>query len=136
MEPILVFYGPWMIDVTELVLGAGAPEVRLVLARAGTADGTHLNPPVGTRLEANGPEWILKVEVSFDLQPFQALEPAREFAFDPQRGMTATVRAGRQSPAFRAAIALRLTAHDPELRARPADPYDFTIPEGAHPHEG
>jgi len=136
MEPILVFYGPWTIEVTQLVLGAGAPQVRLILARAGAADGEHLNPPVGTRLEADEPEWILKVEISFDLQPFQALEPAREFAFDPQRGMTAMVRAGRQSPAFRAAIALRLTAHDPELRARPVNPYDFTIPEGAHPHEG
>jgi hypothetical protein len=136
MEPILIFYGPWTIEVTELVLGAGAPELRLILYSAGAADGTHPNPPVGTEMEADGPEWILKVEVSFDLQPFQALELARDFAFDPHRGMTATVKAGRQSPAFGAAIALRLTAHDPELRARPADPYDFTIPERAHPHEG
>src|SRR5262249_59715733 len=103
---------------------------------AGAGGGDPGTPPVGTRLEADGPEWILKVEVSFDLQPFQALELAREFAFDPQRGMTAMVRAGRQSPAFRAAIALRLTAHDPELRPHPVNPYDFTIPEGAHPHEG
>lgn len=135
MDPILIFYGPWTIEVMELVLGAGAPAVRLTLDRAGAADGTHLNPPVGTVLEADGAEWIVKVEVSFDLQPFQALEPAREFVFDPQHGMTATVRAGRQNPAFSAAISLRMTAHDPEMRAHPVDPYDFTIPEGARPHE-
>jgi len=132
MEPTVVFYGPWTIEVTELVLGAGAPQMRLILAGAGAADGTQLNPPVGTQLDADGPEWILKVEVSFDLLPFHALEPVREFAFDPQRGITATVRAGTQSSAFQAAIVLRLTAHDHELRARPVDPYDFTIPEGAH----
>ena len=53
---------------------AGAPAVRLSLDRAGAADGTYLNPPIGTVLEADGPEWILKVEVSFDLQPFQGLQ--------------------------------------------------------------
>jgi hypothetical protein len=136
MEPILFFYGPWTIEVTELILGAGGPAVRLVLDRAGAANGAHLNPAVGTRLEADGPEWILYVEVSFDLQPFQRLEPVREFAFDPQRGMTAIVKAGRQSPAFRAAIALKCTAHDPELRGHPANPYDFTLPENALPHGG
>lgn len=134
MEPFLVFYGHWTMEVTELVLGAGAPALRLILARAGAADGTHLNPPVGTRMEADGPEWILKVEVSFDLQPFQGLGLTRDFAFDPQRGMTATIKAGRQYPAFRAAITMRLTAHDPELRGFPTDPYDFTIPQRAHPH--
>ena len=25
---------------------------------------------------------------------------------------------------------------DPELRGRPANNYDFTIPENAHPHDG
>ena len=122
--------------MVELVLGAGAPAVRLILDRAGASDGIYLNPPIGTLLEADGPEWILKVEVSFDLQPFQALEPTREFAFDPGHGMTATVSAGRQSPAFRAAIALRMTAHDPEMRAHPVDLYDFSIPKWGRPHEG
>jgi hypothetical protein len=135
MDPILIFYGPWTIEVTELIRDPGAAEVRLILGRAGAAERMYLNPPVGTLLEADGPEWIQRVQVSFDLQPFKALEPAREFAFDSQRGMTATVRAAYQSPLFNAAIALRLTAHDPELRPRPADHYDFTIPEGAHPHE-
>lgn len=130
MEPILIFYGPWTIEVTDLILGAGAPAMRLSLDRAGAADETYLNPPIGTLLEADGPEWILKVEVSFDLQPFQALEPTREFAFDPNRGMTARVKAGRLSPAFSAAIGLHMTAHDPEMRARPVNPYDFTIQGG------
>jgi hypothetical protein len=131
MEPNIVFYGPWTIEVTELVRGAGAPEIRLILANAGAADGTYLNPPVGTLLEADGAEWMLRVEVSFDLQPFQAFESAREFAFDPQRGIVATVRADRQNPVFRAGLALRLTGHEPELRPHPADPFDFTIPERA-----
>jgi hypothetical protein len=50
--------------------------------------------------------------------------------------MTATVRAARQSPAFNAALGLRLTAHDPELRARPSDRYDFTLPQRVHPRGG
>lgn len=136
MEPILIFYGIWTIEVIEFVLGAGAPALQLILDRAGAADGTHLNPAIGTRLEANGEEWALKIRVSFDLQPFQALELARKFAFDPQSGVTATVIASHVNPAFQAAITLRLTARDPELSAHPAQPYDFTVPERVHPHEG
>lgn len=132
MDPILIFYGLWTIEVTELILGAGAPAVRLILDRTVAADGIYLNPPVGTLLEVDGPEWILKVETSFDLQPFQALEPTREFAFDPQLGLTAKVKAISHSPAFSAGIEVHLTSHDPELRGRPANPYDFTIPERAH----
>ncbi|WP_046867092.1 hypothetical protein [Microvirga massiliensis] len=136
MEPILVFYGPWTIEVTKLVLDSplGPPEFRLVLSRAGAADVMYQNPPVGTQIEADGPEWALKVEISFDLQPFRTLELARNFAFDPNAGMTATVEGGWFS--FQTTIALRLTAHDPELRAHPAVPYDFTIPERPHPHGG
>ena len=134
MDPILIFYGPWTIEVTELILGAGAPAIRLIIDRAGPAGGIYLNPPAGTLLEANGPEWILKVEVSFDLQPFQALEPTREFAFEPGLGMKATVKASRQSPAFGASITLRLIATDPELLGHPANPYDFTIPEYPYTH--
>ena len=52
MDPILIFYGAWTIEVVELVLGAGAPAVRLILDRAGASDGIYLNPPIGTLLEA------------------------------------------------------------------------------------
>ena len=136
MEPILIFYGAWTIEVTRLFLGAGSPVVRLILVSTGTVDGTYPNPPVGTRMEADGPQWILKVEISFDLLPFQGIELTRDFVFDPQLGMTATVTGRRQTPSFRADIALRLTAHDSELGARPAQPYDFTVPKGVHPREG
>jgi hypothetical protein len=40
------------------------------------------------------------------------------------------VEAGTQSPAFHAGVQLRCSAHDPELRADPRTPYDFTVPEG------
>jgi hypothetical protein len=132
MEPILIFYGRWTIEVVELVLRAGAPALRLIVNHAGAADGTYLNPAVGTQLEANGREWILKVEASFDLQPFQGLEPVREFTFDPQRGITALVKASRTSSAFNAVLSLRLTSHDPELGARPTNRYDFTIPRDTY----
>ena len=39
MDPILIFYGLWTIKVKELILGAGAPAVQLILDRTTAADG-------------------------------------------------------------------------------------------------
>jgi hypothetical protein len=128
MDSIIVFYGHWTIEVTKLVLDFGPPEFRLILTKAGGVDETHFNPPVGTRIEVDESEWTLKVEFSFDQQPFRALELARIFAFDPKAGMMATVKGDWFG--FQTTIALELTAHDPELRALPTNTYDFTIPEG------
>ena len=135
MEPVLLFYGPWTVEVIGLVVGAGSPVLRLFLDKAGAADGSYLNPPVGTHMEADGSQWILGVDISFDPPPYQAQVLMREYSFDPQRGITATVKASFQSPAVQAEIALRLTANAPELGARPVVPYDFSIPESAHPQK-
>jgi hypothetical protein len=128
MDKTLVFYGPWTIEVTSLQLRMAT--VQLIVNEAGAADGMHLNPPVGTQLAADGPEWSLRVEVSIDLQPYQAQELVRDFQFDSQLGMTVIVRVGPENLALGASMVLRLVAQDPELRTNPLPHYDFTIPEG------
>jgi hypothetical protein len=75
------------------------------------------------------------VEISFDLQPFQALELAREVAFDRERGIITTVKTGFRGPKFGFSITLRLSAHDPQLRGHPANTYDFTFPEDSYRHD-
>lgn len=132
MEPNLIFYGPWTIEVTELVLGVGAPTLRVTIERTGGAPETYVDPPVGTRLNVNAEQWVLATAVSFDMQPFQSLTARREFNFDSNSGMVALVDARLRSPNFWTIIRLRCTAHDPELRARPTDHYDFTFRGGTH----
>jgi hypothetical protein len=106
MEPILVFHGRWSIVVTELTLGAGGPAVRLTLTGAGGADGAYLNPPVGTRWEAEGESWVLAVEVSLDLQPFRHLEPRRTSRSIPRAAWSRPgPRAPRSTPASNSAAA-------------------------------
>lgn len=134
MDPNLVFHGHWTIEVTRLDLNFDPPDFRLVVTKAGAAAETIPNPPVGTRIDVDGPEWALNVEISFDQHPYRNLDLARDFAFDPKTGLVATVKGGWFG--YQTTLALRLTAHDSELRARPVDPYDFTLPEGARPPGG
>lgn len=131
MEENLIFYNRWVLLVEEVRVGAGAPAMRLLISGTQASDGTYTDPQPGLTIDADGAQWNLALEVSFDLQPFQWRRLERQFLFDRVDGMIAMVQTEKnQPPAFRAYIRIRCTSKAPDIRTVPNPlPYDFTIPE-------
>lgn len=136
MEELLIFYNRWILLVEEIRVGAGAPANRLSINGTRASDGVYNNPQPGLTIDADGAEWTLRLDVSFDLQPFQWRRLDREFFFDPSGGMIALAQTEKnQPPAFRSYIRIRCLSKNPEIQTVPNPlPYDFTIPEGPRGH--
>ena len=71
MEELLIFYNRWILLVEEIRVGAGAPANRLSINGTRASDGAYNTPQPGLTIDADGAEWTLRLDVSFDLQPFQ-----------------------------------------------------------------
>ena len=132
MEELLIFYNRWILLVEEIRVGPGAPSMRLLIEGTQGADGSYLNPQPGFTLDASGVEWRMRLQASFDLQPYQSRRLERQFEFSMTDGLAALVMTEPNQPAaFRAFIRIRCVSKDPDIRKpRTPLPWDFTIPEG------